>query len=66
MRLEECDGEANDWYEDDIVTVCYVHIQDIWHNAPEETKPAGVTPIDAVNGPLYDVFLHAERAVVWK
>ena len=58
MRLEECDGEVNAWYEDDIVTVCYEYIQDIWQNAPEEATPAGVTPIDAVCGPLYDVFLH--------
>jgi hypothetical protein len=58
MRLEECDGEANAWYEDDVVTVCYEYLQDIWQNAPEETTPTGVTPIDAVCGPLYDVFLH--------
>jgi hypothetical protein len=58
MRLEECDGEANAWYDDDVVTVCYEYIQDIWQNAPEETTPTGVAPIDAVCGPLYDVFLH--------
>jgi hypothetical protein len=58
IRLEGCDGESNAWYEDDAVTVCYEYMDDVWKNAPKTTTAAGVAPIDAVMGPLYDVLLH--------
>jgi hypothetical protein len=57
IRMEEC-GEDNAWYEDDAVTVCYEYMDHIWANAPKVTTEAGVAPIDAVLGPLYDVMLH--------
>jgi hypothetical protein len=40
------------------VTVCYEYLNDIWKNAPTETTPAGIAPIDTLIGPLADVFLH--------
>jgi hypothetical protein len=58
FKLEGCDGESNAWYEDGAVTVCYEFLDEISHNAPLETTPAGVSPIDAVLGPVVDVFLH--------
>jgi hypothetical protein len=58
VKMEGCNGEANAWYVDDAVTVCYEYMDDIWANAPQSTTEAGVTPIDAVLGPLYDVILH--------
>jgi hypothetical protein len=58
VKMEGCNGESNAWYVDDAVTVCYEYMDDIWANAPKTTTEAGVTPIDAVLGPLYDVILH--------
>ena len=58
IKMEDCGGELNAWYLDDAVTVCYEYMDDIWSNAPKATTSAGVTPIDAVLGPLYDVVLH--------
>jgi hypothetical protein len=58
LKLEGCDGDSNAWYEDDAVTVCYEYLDDIWRNAPAKTTADGLTPIDAVLGPLLDVFFH--------
>jgi hypothetical protein len=58
VKMEGCAGESNAWYLDEAVTVCYEYMDDIWSNAPKATTAAGVTPIDAVLGPLYDVILH--------
>jgi hypothetical protein len=58
IKMEGCKGESNAWYVDDAVTVCYEYMDDIWSSAPKATTDAGVTPIDAVLGPLYDVILH--------
>jgi hypothetical protein len=58
LRVEGCDGEINAWYADDAVTVCYEYLDSILQNAPEQTTPDGVTRMDAVIGPLVDVFLH--------
>ena len=58
LRVEGCDGETNAWYADDAVTVCYEYLDSILQNAPEQTTPDGVTRMDAVIGPLVDVFLH--------
>jgi hypothetical protein len=33
-------------------------MDDIWRSAPEKTTSDGLTPIDAVLGPLFDVFFH--------
>jgi hypothetical protein len=58
LKTESCDGVSNAWYDGDAVTVCYEFLDDIWKNAPAETTPAGVAPIDALAGPVADVFLH--------
>ena len=58
LKLEGCDGESNAWYDDDTVTVCYEYMDEVWRNAPETTTPSGLTPIDALLGPLFDVFFH--------
>jgi hypothetical protein len=58
LETRDCDGRSNAWSNEDGVTVCYEYINDILENAPEKTTPGGVTPIDAVIGPLVDVFLH--------
>ena len=58
IKTEGCDGVSNAWYDDGVVTVCYEYLDDVWKNVPEETTPAGVAPIDALIGPVMDVFLH--------
>jgi Putative metallopeptidase len=58
LKIEGCDGEENAWYADDAVTVCYEYLDSILKNAPEQTSAGGVTHMDAVIGPLVDVFLH--------
>jgi hypothetical protein len=58
IKTEGCDGDSNAYYDDGVVTVCYEYLDDIWKNVPEETTPAGVAPIDALIGPVMDVFLH--------
>ena len=58
LKLEGCDGEVDAWYENATVTVCYEYLDDVWRNAPKKPARWGLAPIDAVVGPLYDVFLH--------
>ncbi|HBL24869.1 MAG TPA: hypothetical protein DDZ40_12245 [Deltaproteobacteria bacterium] len=60
LKTEGCKGESNAWYEDSdhSVTVCYEYIEELQSNAPDKTTPGGVTPQDAVIGPLIEVFLH--------
>src|SRR3954466_16019969 len=58
LQTMDCDGISNAWSNEENVTVCYEYVNDIWRNVPEHTTPSGVAPIDAVIGPLLDVFLH--------
>ena len=58
LQMSDCDGISNAASNEDSVTVCYEYVNDIWKNAPQQTTLAGVAPIDAVIGPLLDVFLH--------
>ena len=58
LKVSDCDGESNAWYDEGFVTVCYEYLADILKNAPERTLPSGVTPEDAAIGPFLDVFLH--------
>jgi len=58
IKTEGCDGESNAWYDGEAVTVCYEYLDQVWKDVPEETTPTGVAPIDALIGPVMDVFLH--------
>lgn len=60
LKTAGCDGESNAWYEpeDHAVTVCYEYLYDLDRNAPKETTLGGVTPQDAITGPVIEVFLH--------
>ena len=53
-----CDGEADAFYGDDAITICYEYIDELWKNMPAETTAAGIAPIDTVIGPLFDTSLH--------
>ncbi len=58
VKVEGCDGDANAFYENDVITVCYEYIEDLRKTMPTETTAAGVAPIDALVGPLFDTSLH--------
>src|SRR6188472_2677642 len=58
MKTVGCDGESNAWYENDAITLCYEYIEEISRNAPTETTPGGVTPVDALVAPVFDTVLH--------
>jgi hypothetical protein len=60
LRLAGCDGDDNAWYEPDdlTVTVCYEYLQWVRKLAPTAPTPAGLTPQNALLGPLIEVFLH--------
>lgn len=58
LKTTSCDGDADAWYEKAVVTVCYEFLDDIWKNVPDQTTKRGVTPMDAMVGPIVDTFLH--------
>ena len=57
IKTDSC-GEANAWYENDVITVCYEYLDEFWKNVPAKTTPAGIAPIDTLVGPTVDLFLH--------
>ena len=58
ISLDECDGEADAFYEDDEITICYEYIAVLVENMPQETTLSGVAPIDTIIGPMFEVSLH--------
>src|SRR6267142_1610025 len=58
VKLEGCDGDANASYEDDKIVICYEYVDELWRTMPEAETAAGVAPIDALVGPLFDTCLH--------
>ena len=58
IMLAGCDGEADAFYGDDEITICYEYVDELWKNMPAQTTPSGVAPIDTVFGPLFDTSLH--------
>jgi hypothetical protein len=58
LKMDGCDGDPNAWYENDSIVVCYEYIEQLWRTMPAETTASGVTPIDALAGPLFDTCLH--------
>jgi Putative metallopeptidase len=58
LELKGCDGVANAWYEDAVVTVCYEYLEEISEKANSASRPAAITRDGALIGPLADVFLH--------
>jgi len=60
LKLAGCDGEDNAEYvpEDLTVTVCYEYLEAVRKIAPAAATLDGVTPENAVRGPLFEVFLH--------
>jgi hypothetical protein len=47
VKVEGCDGDANAFYENNVITICYEYVGELRKTMPAETTPAGVTPVDA-------------------
>jgi hypothetical protein len=60
ISFESCGGEsdARYLYSEARIKVCYEYVDEIWKDVPAETTAAGLAPIDAIVGPLADVFFH--------
>jgi hypothetical protein len=58
VKLEGCDGDDNASYDKDIIVVCYEYIDAVWKTVPEATTEDGVTPVDALVGPLFETTFH--------
>ena len=60
LTLAGCNGDDNAWYDPEglAVTVCYEYLEEVRKLAPEAATPGGVTPENALLGPLAEVFLH--------
>jgi hypothetical protein len=60
LKLAGCNGDDNASYEpeDLTVTVCYEYVDEVRKLAPKAATAAGLTPENAVLGPLAEVFLH--------
>jgi hypothetical protein len=57
LELKACD-EANAWYEEAVIIVCYEYLEDMWRSANSPTRPAAISREDAFIGPFVDTFLH--------
>jgi hypothetical protein len=58
VKVQGCDGDANAFYDENVITICYEYIEQLRKTMPAETTPTGVTPDDSVVGPLFDTCLH--------
>lgn len=58
ISLAGCNGEADAFYGDGAITICYEYIDELWKNMPAETTAAGIAPIDTIVGPFFDTSLH--------
>jgi hypothetical protein len=58
IKVEGCDGVANAFYSDEVVTVCYELLADILKNAPTQDLPGGLSRADTILGPVLAIFLH--------
>jgi hypothetical protein len=58
LKVSGCDGVANAWYDDEVITVCYELLAAILQHAAAQDLPAGVAKADTILGPALDVFLH--------
>ena len=67
LTFAGCEGEADAWYDATQyqVTLCYEYIEELWIKAPKETTEDGVTPEDAVIGPVMEVVLHETAHAVF-
>jgi hypothetical protein len=65
LKLDGCDGEANAWYDEGEITICYEYIEEIMRISPEKVPPIGITKLDTIVGPLVDTVLHEAAHAVF-
>jgi hypothetical protein len=70
LRVKECDGVSNAWYQRPVVTICYEYVAELRKNRPSETVPAedvfaGITPSDAMFGQFFYAVAHEMGHVVF-
>jgi hypothetical protein len=58
ISLTGCDGEADAFYEDGDITICYEYVAELVKNMPQEMTSGGFARIDTIVGPLFEVSLH--------
>jgi Putative metallopeptidase len=58
MKVEGCDGVANAFYGDGVISVCYEYLDYIRDNARQAQVAGEPTPPSAIVGATIDVFLH--------
>jgi Putative metallopeptidase len=58
LRTVGCDGLANAWYEQGVISVCYEHLEHIKKTMPTQVTESGLTPDDAVCGQVVYAFAH--------
>lgn len=58
LKVMSCDGVADAWYENEVVTLCYELLAEVLKGAMTRDLPAGVSKADTIIGPALDVFLH--------
>lgn len=65
VKLAGCDGEANAWYDEGEIVVCYEYVEEILKISPEKVPPIGITKLDTIAGPLVDTVLHEAAHAVF-
>ena len=65
LKLDSCDGDANAWYDEGEIVVCYEYVEEILKIAPEKVPPIGITKLDTIVGPLIDTVLHEAAHAVF-
>jgi hypothetical protein len=58
IELAGCEGDADARYFDDVITICYEYIDELWRSMPKKMVASGVAPIDTMLGPMIDTTLH--------
>jgi Putative metallopeptidase len=60
ISIEGCDGEsdARYLYSEARIKICYEYLDEIWKDLPTDTTAGEVALVDAIVGPLADVFFH--------
>jgi hypothetical protein len=63
LRVKDCDGISNAWYQRPVVTICYEYVTDIrksvtTDDTTEDTVFAGITSFDVMFGQLFYAVAH--------
>jgi len=58
LEVRSCDGDADAFYDDAEIVVCYEFLAGFWKAASSSSRPPNVTRADALVGPFVDTFLH--------